>query len=300
MPPAAREHWLSQLAPAHLTLQPLLRDFLAKHAAVETDDFLETLPKFTAAGNDLRRTTPNGFESGAIIGPYQLVRELGHGGMAEVWLATRRDGALNRPVALKLPHAHLLSGALRQRFERERDILAPLSHPHIAPLYDAGVSDGGHPYLAMEWIDGAPITLYCREVLLPIAARLELFKQVLEAVRYAHERFIAHRDLKPSNILVTPDGQVKLLDFGIAKSCGCGVRPRNRCPRQSPPSVVCMMPLLKLTAQTVFASTALMASMAPTSKDGIGCERQVTPPSSDRSMTKNPAAHNVLPERVAL
>jgi eukaryotic-like serine/threonine-protein kinase len=217
LPPAAREQWLAQLAPAHLALQPVLRDLLAKHAAAETDDFLETLPKFTAAGNDVHRKTPDSFESGAIIGPYQLVRELGRGGMGEVWLAMRNDGALNRPVALKLPHAHLLSGALRQRFERERDILAPLSHPHIAPLYDAGISDGGHPFLAMEWIDGVPITLYCRELRQPIVARLELFKQVLDAVRYAHERFIAHRDLKPSNILVTVDGQVKLLDFGIAK-----------------------------------------------------------------------------------
>jgi serine/threonine-protein kinase len=217
LPPAAHDQWLAQLAPAHLPFLPVLRDLLAKHAAVETDDFLDTLPKFMTAGNDLQRTTPEGFESGAIIGPYRLVRELGRGGMGEVWLAIRNDGALNRPVALKLPHAHLLSGALRQRFERERDILATLSHPHIAPLYDAGISEGGHPYLAMEWIDGVPITLYCRQVRLPIAARLELFKQVLDAVRYAHERFIAHRDLKPSNILVTPDGQVKLLDFGIAK-----------------------------------------------------------------------------------
>jgi serine/threonine-protein kinase len=194
-----------------------LRDLLARHAAVETGDFLNTLPKFTVADSDLNRPTQDGFEPGTIIGPYQLVRELGRGGMGEVWLAARSDGALTRRVALKLPHAHLLSGALRQRFERERDILAPLSHPHIAPLYDAGISDGGHPYLAMEWIDGMPITHYCREVRQPIATRLELFKQVLDAVHYAHERFIAHRDLKPSNILVTSDGRVKLLDFGIAK-----------------------------------------------------------------------------------
>ena len=217
LPPEARDQWLARLAPAHLAFEPILRDLLASHAAVETGDFLDTLPKFTVADNDRNRSTREGFESGAIIGPYQLVRELGRGGMGEVWLANRNDGALNRPVALKLPHAHLLSGALRQRFERERDILAALSHSHIAPLYDAGISEGGHPYLAMEWIDGVPVTLYCRQMRLPVAARLELFKQVLDAVRYAHERFIAHRDLKPSNILVTPDGQVKLLDFGIAK-----------------------------------------------------------------------------------
>src|SRR5205814_3084948 len=100
---------------------------------------------------------------GAAIGPYVLHSELGRGGMAEVWLAVRADGMLKRSVALKLPHAHLLSSQLLQRFERERDILAALSHSHIAPLYDAGVSEAGHPYLAMEWIDGTPITRYCRD-----------------------------------------------------------------------------------------------------------------------------------------
>src|SRR5258708_11915204 len=99
-PPAAREQWLAQLAPAHLLLQPVLRDLLAKHAAAETDDFLETLPKCTAAGNDVRGRAPGSFESGAIIPLYQLVRELGRGGMGEEWLVIRNDCSPKRPVAL--------------------------------------------------------------------------------------------------------------------------------------------------------------------------------------------------------
>ena len=99
----------------------------------------------------------------------------------------------------------------------QKDILAALSHPHIAQLYDAGISESGHPYLAMECIDGIPITQYGREAGLPLEAKLGLFRQVLDAVQYAHAHFIAHRDLKPSNILVTRDGQAKLLDFGVAK-----------------------------------------------------------------------------------
>jgi serine/threonine-protein kinase len=157
------------------------------------------------------------FRGGQVIGPYVLREMLGRGGMGEVWLASRADGTMNRQVALKLPHSHLLAGLLRRRFERERDILAELSHAHIAQLYDAGVADGQHPYLAMEWVEGRSITDYCREQRLTIDARLALCLQILEAIGHAHGRLIAHRDIKPSNILVTPDGRVKLLDFGIAK-----------------------------------------------------------------------------------
>src|SRR5213075_2606070 len=113
--------------------------------------FLGNLPRFIVADAPLTE-----FAAGALIDRYRLIRPLGQGGMAEVWLASRSDGALERTVAVKLPHAHMLAGALRQRFARERDILAALSHPHIAPLYDAGISEGGHPYLVMEWVDGLP------------------------------------------------------------------------------------------------------------------------------------------------
>ena len=155
--------------------------------------------------------------AGQRVGPYELLRMLGRGGMGEVWLARRADGAYEREVALKLPHAHWLVGALRERFDRERDILAGLSHAHIARFYDAGLAANGQPYLALEAVEGQPLTDWCREQSLPLSARLALFDQVLQAVAHAHARLVAHRDLKPANVLVTPEGQVKLLDFGIAK-----------------------------------------------------------------------------------
>jgi tetratricopeptide (TPR) repeat protein len=215
IPESEREHWLAALPPEASALTPTLRQLLAMDSAAETRDFLGSLPRFIV--DESAKAAPTSFEPGTLIGRYRLVRPLGTGGMGEVWLATRSDGDLERAVALKLPHAHLLAGALRQRFARERDILAALSHPHIAQLYDAGISESGHPYLAMECIDGIPITQYGRESGLPLESKLALFRQVLDAVQYAHAHFIAHRDLKPSNILVTRGGQAKLLDFGVAK-----------------------------------------------------------------------------------
>ena len=136
--------------------------------------------------------------------------------MATVWLAERGDGALQRQVALKLPRAGWALG-LAQRMARERDILATLEHPHIARLYDAGSTDTGRPYLAMEYVDGEPIDAYARNHALSVPARLRLFLQVAGAVAHAHARLVVHRDLKPTNILVTPAGEVRLLDFGVAK-----------------------------------------------------------------------------------
>ena len=137
--------------------------------------------------------------------------------MGAVWLAERIDGLIKRPVALKLPHPPHYNSHLRERFARERDILASLVHPNIGKLFDAGVTEAGQPYLGLEYIEGATITEYCDGMGLPVRNRLELFLQVLEAVQYAHSRLVIHRDLKPSNILVTSERQVVLLDFGIAK-----------------------------------------------------------------------------------
>jgi WD40 repeat protein len=137
--------------------------------------------------------------------------------MAEVWLARRIDGAVKREVALKLPLLVRPRRDLEPRFARERDILASLTHPNIARLYDAGVAPGGQPYIALEYIEGIPFSAYCDRNRLTIPDRLELFRQALSAVRYAHAHLVIHRDLKPSNILVSEDGGVHLLDFGIAK-----------------------------------------------------------------------------------
>jgi len=160
---------------------------------------------------------PAGLE-GQQVGAYTLVRELGHGGMGSVWLARRTDGRYQGEVAIKFLRAGFFGHGDAARFEREGSILARLSHPHIARLLDAGVAgDGTQPYLVLEYIDGEPIDEYCRKRALPTAARVRLFLDVLAAVAHAHNRLILHRDLKPSNILVTGAGEVKLLDFGIAK-----------------------------------------------------------------------------------
>ncbi|MFL5579076.1 MAG: tetratricopeptide repeat protein [Gemmatimonadaceae bacterium] len=151
------------------------------------------------------------------IGPYRVIRELGRGGMGVVYLAERADGAFHRQVAIKLLRASPDADELHRRFLAERQILAALDHPHIARLLDGGTADGQLPYLVMEYVDGLPITEWCDRERLDVAARLRLFEDVCEAVQSAHQSLVIHRDLKPSNILVTADGEVKLLDFGIAK-----------------------------------------------------------------------------------
>ncbi|MFQ5572464.1 MAG: serine/threonine protein kinase, partial [Rhodothermales bacterium] len=151
------------------------------------------------------------------IGPYQVVRELGRGGMGAVFLAERADGQFEQQVALKLIKRGMDSDAILRRFLRERQILAHLRHENIARLLDGGVSDEDRPYFAMEYIDGLPLPDYCDTHRLDVEARLRLFQDVCRAVQYAHRSLIVHRDLKPSNMLVTEDGTVKLLDFGIAK-----------------------------------------------------------------------------------
>jgi serine/threonine-protein kinase len=195
-----------------------LRALLARRASAETDDILGTLPKFTLAADaaDQARSVASVVD-GEIVGAYRLVREIGHGGMSTVWLAVRTDEQIKRPVALKLPHIHLNRQQFADRFARERDILAELTHPNIARLYDAGVTEAGQPFLAIEYIDGMPVTEYCDRRRLPIRARIDLFLQILGAVQYAHSHLVIHRDLKPSNILAAQDGRVTLLDFGIAK-----------------------------------------------------------------------------------
>ena len=151
--------------------------------------------------------------AGSVVGPYRIVRELGSGGMGTVVLAERADGQFEQRLALKL----MRPGLDLRRFEAERQILARLVHPGIARLYDGGVAADGRPWFAMELVDGTPIDEHCRKGSLSLAARLRLFMQACAAVQYAHQKLVVHRDLKPDNILVTADGSVKLLDFGIAK-----------------------------------------------------------------------------------
>ncbi|MFQ5571675.1 MAG: tetratricopeptide repeat protein [Rhodothermales bacterium] len=157
------------------------------------------------------------FLLGTRIGPYRLQRLLGQGGMGEVYLAERDDAQYQQQVALKLIRTGLHTADVARRFRAERQILARLIHPHVARLLDGGVADDGRPYLVMEYVEGVPLTTFCDANRLSIEERLRLFGKVCTAVQFAHRNLVVHRDLKPSNILVTGDGQVKLLDFGIAK-----------------------------------------------------------------------------------
>ncbi len=228
-PPAERVAWIETLGDEFAQLKPQLRELLARSASVETGDFLHTLPKFGVGAAD---AAPH-LVAGQQIGGYRLVCELGAGGMGSVWLAERADGLIQRPVALKLPHlVAARSAGLAERMAREREILATLDHRNIAKLLDAGISTDGQPFLALEYVEGVPIDLVCAghegAAPLDVHARLRLFRQVANAVAYAHGKLVVHRDLKPANILVTADGGVKLLDFGIAKLLDAGKAAETR------------------------------------------------------------------------
>jgi serine/threonine-protein kinase len=160
---------------------------------------------------------PEATLAGVSFGPYTLVSPIGHGGMGSVWLAERNDGRFSGHAAVKLLNAALLGRSAEKRFRREGTILARLAHPNIGRLIDAGVSVTGQPYLVLEYVDGRPIDRYCDDKRSAVDERIRLFLDVQAAVVHAHANLIVHRDLKPSNVLVTPDGAVKLLDFGIAK-----------------------------------------------------------------------------------
>lgn len=150
------------------------------------------------------------------VGPYQIIQEIGRGGMGRVLLAERQDDQFEQRVAIKIVDG-VANQELLERFRSERQILAGLSHPNIATLFDGGETDDGRPYIVMEYIDGLPIDKHCDNTQLGTRERVKLFSQVCDAVQYAHQNLIIHRDIKPSNILVTRDGTPKLLDFGIAK-----------------------------------------------------------------------------------
>ena len=218
LPPASRETFITALSPPDDRLADTLRELLALQAKVETEEFMDDLPVFPGL---LPEPLSGGAASallneGTEVGPYRLLRPIGEGGMGAVWLAERTDGTLKRKVALKLPRLAWAQD-LAVRMARERDILAGLEHPNIARLYDAGVDAVGRPWLAIEYVEGRDLTSFCDTARLDLRARVRLFLQVLEAVQYAHGNLVIHRDLKPANILVTPRGEARLLDFGIAR-----------------------------------------------------------------------------------
>ena len=206
--PGGRAALLASLRETSPDVAESLHDLLAELDQVEESRFLEAEPDVAEL------PFPCG---GQTIGAYTLDRPLGAGGMGAVWLGRRSDGRFEGQVAIKLLNLALLDARGQERFRREGSVLARLSHPNVARLLDAGVSASGQPYLILEYVDGQPIDAFANAHRLSVADRLRLVLDVLAAVGHAHANLIVHRDLKPSNILVSSDGTVKLLDFGIAK-----------------------------------------------------------------------------------
>ncbi len=218
----AREARLAALAARDPALADQVRRLLTADAGA--GEFLET-PAGVAAREvvaDWLAASDDAGRAGESVGPYRLARLLGRGGMGEVWEAERADGQFEQRLALKLLKRGMDSEEILRRFLRERQILARLAHPGIARLLEGGLTADGRPYFALEKVDGLPITEHAREGALTVRARVRLVIAAAEAVDSAHRQLVVHRDLKPSNILVTGAGEVKLLDFGIAKILGEG------------------------------------------------------------------------------
>ena len=204
---AERSAWLASLRSEDPGIAADLQALLDEHAVLNQECFLDQ-----DAGLPLGASL-----EGQTVGAYTLVSPIGQGGMGSVWLARRSDGRFEGQAAVKFLNAALVGRAGGERFRTEGTVLARLTHPHIARLTDAGVSPIGQPYLVLEYVEGEHIDRYCDGRGLGIEARIRLFLDVLGAVAHAHANLIVHRDIKPSNVMVTPEGQVKLLDFGIAK-----------------------------------------------------------------------------------
>lgn len=221
---AERFRQIRNLFDAAMEREPQTRPAFLQEACHGDEDLLVEVGRLLAAQGEptgwidegLLGQQPQRLE-GRRIGPYEILRQLGEGGMGSVYLAARVDGAFRKLVALKIVRPAAASGETLQRFQREREILALLDHPNIARILDGGTTADGLPYLVMDYVEGEPIDTYCDRHRLDLDARLKLFREVCSAVQYAHDHHVIHRDLKPNNILVTGDGVVKLLDFGIAK-----------------------------------------------------------------------------------
>ena len=284
--PDLRADRLSALEARDATLAADVRAMLDAHATAVERGFLESQPP----------TPPGSIQPGTRVGAYQVRSLIGHGGMGSVWLADRADGHYTGHAAIKILNSRLSDDAGERRFRREGTILARLSHPNIARLIDAGVLDTGRPYLVLEHVEGLYIDDYCRRHHLDVATTLRLFLDVLAAVSHAHANLIVHRDLKPSNVLITTDGAVKLLDFGIAtlldhegahqtQTLDRGLTPKYASPEQ-------MLGHPVTTATDVYALGALLytllAGQHPTGSESLApadllkriVEQDPPPPSS--------------------
>ena len=207
-PPPEREALIDTLCGSDAEMRASVASLLALET--RAGDLLNSQ---AVPGAALRAESP----APAQIGPYRVLREIGKGGMGVVYLGERADGEFRKQVAIKLITSGLRDHDLERRFRRERQILATLDHPGIARLLDGGATAEGQPYFVMEYVEGLVLPAHCEQRGAGVEERLKLFLQVCEAVEYAHQRLVVHRDLKPGNVLVTPDGEAKLLDFGLAR-----------------------------------------------------------------------------------
>ncbi|HSJ06537.1 MAG TPA: serine/threonine-protein kinase, partial [Longimicrobiales bacterium] len=215
LPAAERDGFLARECGSDPELRREVERLLRAH--VDSLDFLET-PALDLGAPLLEGSDRLGSANVPDrLGPFRVVRTVGHGGMGDVYLGERADGQFEQRVALKLVRSAAAGPELRRRFVEERRIQARLEHAGIARVLDGGVTRDGRPWIAMEYVEGEPIDRYCDALCLLVRARVELFVAVCDAVDHAHRHLVVHRDLKPSNILITRDGQPKLLDFGIAK-----------------------------------------------------------------------------------
>ncbi len=211
--PSQRDAWLVQACQGDAALLAELRGMMT----ARFDTFLAQSPPPPPATAPNPPTSPHPAQ---LIGAYRVLRELGRGGMGVVYLAVRDDGTFRKNVALKLLLREQVNEEFIQRFKQERQVLAALDHPNIARILDGGDAPDGMPYYVMEYVEGLPLDQYCDQQRLSLTGRIKTFQQVCQAVDYLHQNSIVHRDLKPNNILVSSDGIVKLLDFGIAKVMG--------------------------------------------------------------------------------
>ena len=223
LPEAEQVPWLAALAQRDAPVHALVQRLIEADREADAQAFLD-------APDESDEPPPAPTLAGTRFGPWQLERVIGTGGMGQVWLARRTDGLYEGEVAIKLLRDVLADAGANERFAREGQMLARLSHPNIARLLDAGTAADSRRYLVLEYVEGQRIDQYCDGQQLTLAGRIKLFAQVCDAVAHAHANLVVHRDLKPSNVLVTPQGQVKLLDFGVAKLLASGDSPAGESP----------------------------------------------------------------------
>ena len=264
-------------------------------------------PFSTGAGLDLFSELTAGDQAGLVgreLDGYRITGFIAEGGMSRVYRASRIDGSFERDVAIKLSAVSGFSPAMRERFMQEQSVLAGLNHPHISQLYDARLTAEGWPYIVMELVDGLPITGYCSERSLGLAERIRLLIDVIDAVAFAHGNLVVHRDIKPSNVLVTEDGRVKLLDFGIAKLLGDDAGNLTRSgamtPRYASPEQLLGKPIS--IASDVYQLGLLMAEVLggglPT--DGETLTDAIRRSADGRALTLPAAMRRSLPREITL